>query len=593
MNRPTVEDIERYRADLCHEGPDNTWVFTGGVAVEGPYSRIGGARHFVGHFEEYIRFVVTQGSDNARQRYTINLGREGTSLADVVGTFESRVAPLRPRVVSYTVGVEDYSQGAQGCPSFVRDLSRFIETATRDGRYVVVQSAANPEDEAAAAYSHAASTVVDEWRSSHEGARVIFIDTLWESKQIPQFASLYLDASGELNARGHQFMARSLAASTVGFFQETAFPASDVLMCHSVVDNDEGAALLASLWGLTVRDRKGSVGKENMATRLAERISQSAPMTWLFIGDSITHAALHTKGYDGHTQFVEKYLKESLGRTLDVVVNTGVSGATAATTVANMYQRVSRFHADVAIVMLGTNDCVTDGTTVESYRADLTKILRELRAANPEVLIALRTPTPGSRSREVEPYVACVRELVAENPDIALIDHFATWSAQAERFPWLLDAPTDPTRNCQFIFGDPLHPGINGHILLAHEILSGLGVMSAESAMYGHFYPMPLSLSESTARPAGNLDTETMTLRCTPPQESRLASEGIGAFRYQVCDRLGEQIYGEAVATSEGVIRLRDLPEFSDNVVVTLRCTGYRRDVPQLVRYAPTEISLA
>ena len=55
-------------------------------------------------------------------------------------------------------------------------------------------------------------------------------------------------------------------------------------------------------------------------------------MTWLFMGDSITHAALWTKGYDGIAQTFEKYLKDEMGRASDTVINTAVSGATTTST---------------------------------------------------------------------------------------------------------------------------------------------------------------------------------------------------------------------------------------------------------------------
>ena len=38
---------------------------------------------------------------------------------------------------------------------------------------------------------------------------------------------------------------------------------------------------------------------------LAEKLKEKEKMTWLFMGDSITHGALWTKGYDGVAQIFE------------------------------------------------------------------------------------------------------------------------------------------------------------------------------------------------------------------------------------------------------------------------------------------------
>jgi lysophospholipase L1-like esterase len=74
------------------------------------------------------------------------------------------------------------------------------------------------------------------------------------------------------------------------------------------------------------------------------------------MGDSITHAAAHTHGYDGIAQIFEKYIKEDLARTDDLVINTAVSGATCERTLQNIEQRMSKYKADIVSVMLGTND---------------------------------------------------------------------------------------------------------------------------------------------------------------------------------------------------------------------------------------------
>ena len=62
---------------------DNSWVFTGGEAVQGGFSQTRGMRNYVGQFEEYVRWTKS-GNENGRQRYTINTGKAGQTLKDIV-----------------------------------------------------------------------------------------------------------------------------------------------------------------------------------------------------------------------------------------------------------------------------------------------------------------------------------------------------------------------------------------------------------------------------------------------------------------------------------------------------------------------------
>lgn len=77
------------------EHDNNTWVFVGGKDVAGSFDRIRGARTYIGHFEEYIRGTKydNNGVDslNGRQRYTINRGREGMTLDQIVNDYDSLV----------------------------------------------------------------------------------------------------------------------------------------------------------------------------------------------------------------------------------------------------------------------------------------------------------------------------------------------------------------------------------------------------------------------------------------------------------------------------------------------------------------------
>ena len=70
---------------------DNIWVFTGGEAVAPGFDDIGSQRNYISHFEEFIRWELASDESvgetaikNARQRYTINVGKKGMTIHDIV-----------------------------------------------------------------------------------------------------------------------------------------------------------------------------------------------------------------------------------------------------------------------------------------------------------------------------------------------------------------------------------------------------------------------------------------------------------------------------------------------------------------------------
>jgi hypothetical protein len=50
------------------------------------------------------------------------------------------------------------------------------------------------------------------------------------------------------------------------------------------------------------------------------------PVRWVFSGDSITHGALHTFGLRDYTELFSERVRFEMGRGLDVVMKTAISG---------------------------------------------------------------------------------------------------------------------------------------------------------------------------------------------------------------------------------------------------------------------------
>ena len=187
-------------------------------------------------------------------------------------------------------------------------------------------------------------------------------------------------------------------------------------------------------------------------------MSSEEPLTWLFMGDSITHGALWTKGYDSVPQTFDKYL-DFLGRNQDVVINTAVSGATAGSTLRTIEHRLEQYTPDVVAIMLGTNDAANSYSDGGSYEANLEAIISAVRAKNPDAVIVLRSPTGHWTGSNVVPYCETMKR-VAEAHGLIYVDQY-TETQEA------LDTYSSWIKGSQLFYGNNLHPGALGQLAMA------------------------------------------------------------------------------------------------------------------------------
>lgn len=80
-------------------------------------------------------------------------------------------------------------------------------------------------------------------------------------------------------------------------------------------------------------------------------------MTWLFTGDSITHGALHTRGWCSYPAHFAERVRWEMRHLRDVVINTGIGGDRTPGLLADLDWRVLRFKPDVVSLTYGVNDC--------------------------------------------------------------------------------------------------------------------------------------------------------------------------------------------------------------------------------------------
>lgn len=246
--------------------------------------------------------------------------------------------------------------------------------------------------------------------------------------------------------------------------------------------------------------------------------------TWLFMGDSITHGIL-TEGYDNVPQMFAKYLDE-VGRTDDIVLNTGVTNATIATTLHQIDPRLKRYKPDVVMVMLGTNDTYDNGENIvteagkgerkqidaEEYKKRYKNLVEEIYQTNPKANIVLRVPCDmlgqwigrhPDFEKAFEKIYDVASEKKEEHPElnITVVNHLEEWRNYRDNvrndnlttsgtYSWMKNEKADG-----------LHPNGRGNLAMFQQIIKELGLYVPTSELANYQYNLDdwTGTSEMTA----------------------------------------------------------------------------------------------
>lgn len=636
---------------------DNSWVFTGGEAVQGGFAQTRGVRNYVGQFEEYVRWTKA-GNENGRQRYTINTGKAGQTLKDVVDNYQTLVADYSPKAAAYLVGKEDYQAGEAGIASFQDSLRQFINLSLglkENGKgFAVIQKPFAVKDDAVNAtimlYCKAVDEVVKEYEDESEKLdRIVVVDHFAQTNQ-DDFKNNKLKDGQTLNAAGHFEIGKQFSAATIK--TTDSYPGNgvtlnlkeeeqpDVYLNVLPVVTAENAGLHVQIpetnetswrYELSIGDKKitgsadgntftitgaesgkeylfkcissdgttqlqtvtgkteaGNVGiaygqtLDEKQKALSEKLKEKDKMTWLFMGDSITHAALWTKGYDGIAQTFEKYLKDEMGRASDTVINTAVSGATTTSTLNNIEQRLEKYTPDVVSIMLGTNDAATGGLTADIYKKNLETIIEKIRNKNKDAVIILRTPTPmwntGSREANIPQYIAKMKQ-VADEQNLIYIDQYTELQKAFNDYGWL--------KNNTVLYGNNLHPGANGHLLMTRHFLKGCGLWKEDSAIANLFYEMPINEKTSEITPEVIKTPNRIGVSLEKLKED--SKSQIGAVHLKAVSKASGQTYETDAEAGEKLIVLKNLPE---NQKYEVEVSAWLKDRAEKTVFQKQEIEL-
>jgi lysophospholipase L1-like esterase len=205
--------------------------------------------------------------------------------------------------------------------------------------------------------------------------------------------------------------------------------------------------------------------------RIQRLLEADQPVKWLFYGDSITHGARHTFGQRDYTQLFSERIRYEMGRGMDVVINTAISGHTTVTLLEGHDWRVRQFQPHVVFVMIGTNDCFRgNGISVSQFTANLNRLVDCFEADH--ILPVLQTSCPllPNSDSEREPtfadYMPAVREVAAQR-QLPLVDHMQYWQQRpALHYVWMSDG---------------IHPNHFGHRAFAHLLFKSLEIFDPAS----------------------------------------------------------------------------------------------------------------
>lgn len=343
---------------------------------------------------------------------------------------------------------------------------------------------------------------------------------------------------------------------------------------------------------IQIRTMSGKVGDNNsisvkaqplnhLQEQIKDKLSDEDSLTWLFMGDSITHGAAYTLGQDSVAQSFEKYLKDDLNRVNDIVINTGVSGATIDTfgnsTLASINERLNEYNPDIVSIMLGTNDSVS--LTPEQYRSKLQMLVDKAKAKTDIVVLRSPLPTQWDRDAMCKEYTLIMEE-VANDENCVFVDQYTPFHNIVNKYPYMYqDQYYIYGDSCVFGQGRALHPGANGHLMMTRQFIEGIGILDEDTFIPNQFIKVPFQDKEDT--------TTTLFFDKTKNSISFNTKQLSGLKDVRLIAKVGTKVY--EVSGESDVLTLDHLPS-NQNYEVTV--SGYSTSKPQLISYASQNVEL-
>lgn len=199
-------------------------------------------------------------------------------------------------------------------------------------------------------------------------------------------------------------------------------------------------------------------------------LTDKKPLTWIFYGDSITHGSSHTFGWRDYTELFAERIRGELGRTMDMVIDSGISGDNTRGLLESFEWRVGRFNPDVVFVMIGMNDCSEDNPIdLKEFTENLRTLTSRIRDTGAIPIMQTTCPIIAHQAPDREPqfaaYMEAIRQ-VSDETNVPFIDHTKYWQDNEEHiFFWM---------------SNPFHPNEKGHRAFAKLIFQSLNIWDIE-----------------------------------------------------------------------------------------------------------------
>lgn len=191
------------------------------------------------------------------------------------------------------------------------------------------------------------------------------------------------------------------------------------------------------------------------------------PITWVFVGDSITHGALHTHGWRSYPEHFAERVRWELKRYTDIVINTGVTNDTTNILLNTWDERVACFKPGVVSIMEGMNDSCDGAIDKEKFAKNLSEIIRKVRQIKAiPILHTMNTINPADLQRKNLPEYVEVIRAVAQKEKAILVDNYQCWDVNSNPRKWL---------------NDNIHPNEVGHRAIADEMFRTLEIFDDKS----------------------------------------------------------------------------------------------------------------
>ena len=142
----------------------------------------------------------------------------------------------------------------------------------------------------------------------------------------------------------------------------------------------------------------------------------------------------YTRSVSGITQcsFAER-IRFEIGRTMDVVITTAISGDNTRGPLAGFDWRVAKFDPDVVFVMIGMNDC-SEGNdiSVEEFESNLTQLTERMAEVGAIPILQTTCPYWEGQGLDRSPFVDDIQVIrkLARSLAHPLIDHTRFWGDQ-------------------------------------------------------------------------------------------------------------------------------------------------------------------